>query len=220
MKEVSSTNLLRFRSPTLIVASLLIFLVACDTTSRPANEAPAAVPTLAVAMTTGDGYESLKSAEDLSNQYFKETLTRHLNRKDLTFARKDGLFTLSGANGTKVASIKSVQVQELDVTDKPGETRPYLVMKANKANGNCMTTAIPVVESNGFMYTYKDAKASGITTLNHPEEGNTGCDYTHSCSGNPCSSCDLDISSDGCDGSCDCDTMCLGACSCNHSVSN
>lgn len=213
-------HLFRFRSLSSVVALLLVFLVACDTTPQPADKAPAAVPTLAVATIIDDNYETLKSAEDLSNQYFKETLTRHLKRNDLTFAREDGLFTLSGANETKVASIESVQVQELDVTDKPGETRPYLVMKANKANGNCMTTAIPVVESNGFMYTYKDAKASGIITLSHPEEGYTGCDYTHSCSGNPCNSCDLDISSDGCDGSCDCNTVCLGACSCNHSVSN
>ncbi len=59
--------------------------------------------------------------------------------------------------------------------------------------------------------------------INEHQSNKQTCDYTHSCTGTNCSSCDLTITNNGCKGSCSCDGVAnvnAGTFYCTHAVTS
>ena len=85
----------------------------------------------------------------------------------------------------------------------------YLVARGKTAEGNCRRIAMPVVESDGHLFMASQAEALSKTML---------AEETHTCKGEPCSSCAF-VKSGGQTTGCRCDQVGDGPYQCNHTVS-
>ncbi len=215
----------------LIALIICFILAACvappDSSASAKSDAEPANALAKVDSVTETGYSNLKNEIELFG-YFVSHLRPafgagfYLN----TEAEQPSIETRYVSGETVVhVLVDSIGVKDIPVMDDDfnltDETRPYLVLKGHTPDGNCYTTAVPVIDKENFMVAVADLPEIEVQQME--PGGGGGCNYSHSCVGSPCMDCSLTVSSNGCRGRCSCCWSCGpngGQGWCNHSVSN
>ena len=218
----------RLLKSVLLCLMLVLAVVAYDETGM--NNRPNLLDEITpVAKIDADGvYSSLQSETELGT-YFTDALRVTFGQdvkvisKDENLHIQSNLVSAQGSDvlneSTTLASVDFLEVRDVPVVDEMGEETgeflPYLALKGNKADGNCVTKMIPVEQKGELFYISKDLKSAGIEVQSHPHDDD--CDYTHGCSGDPCTQCHLSVSADGCSSWCSCTDRHTGS-RCNNFV--